>query len=57
VMGLTSAINKSIDITRYHAAPALGRQTVTALDRNSSGATLTFTGTEANMLLTAEWMG
>lgn len=41
----------------YDATPALGLQTVTALNSSQTGTNVIFFGTEANCLLAAEWAG
>ena len=40
---------------KYWAPPALGINVITSLEQTPAAASITFNGTEANMLLFAEW--
>ncbi len=44
-------------VARYVAVPALGLNTVTALESSRNTNTITFNGTEEHMLLTTQYMG
>lgn len=54
----TSAVTINTDASaNYFAAPSLGINTVTALEKSIAAITETFFGTETNMVLSAWWRG
>lgn len=58
VNSLTTVTIRSTLVARHRAAPALGIQRINMIEQAANGATNnTYFGTEANMLMTAKWLG